>query len=65
VTAKDQEMTMRAITIAIAFAFALVPLLVAATPATARQNDHASSGVCKSGKRVNNLKTCRENGGKN
>ncbi|HET7850835.1 MAG TPA: hypothetical protein VFL51_17430 [Pseudolabrys sp.] len=56
---------MKALSIAVAFAFMFAPLLIAASPASARQNDHANGGVCKSGKRVNNLKNCRENGGKN
>ena len=55
----------KTISIAIAFAFIFAPLLITVSPATARQNDHATGGVCKSGKRVNNLKNCRENGGKN
>lgn len=55
----------KAISIAIAFAFIFAPLLMMASPATARQNDHANGGVCKSGKRVSNMKNCRENGGKN
>ncbi|MGC1467480.1 MAG: hypothetical protein WA792_17315 [Pseudolabrys sp.] len=43
----------------IAAAFVAVPFV-----ASARVQDSSNSGVCKSGKRVANVKNCKENGGK-
>ena len=47
---------------------ALVALLVlpvlSASTADARKKDNPNMGFCKSGKKVNDMKKCKENGGK-
>ena len=43
---------------------ALVVTPVLNTSADARKRDKPNMGFCKSGKKVNDMKNCKENGGK-
>jgi hypothetical protein len=51
--------------LAAAVAAAIMALPVAASAGTSNTRASANSGVCKSGKTVRNVKSCKENGGTN
>ena len=40
-----------------------VTFIAAPLEASARPQDHPNYGFCKSGKKVNDIKSCKENGG--
>jgi len=55
---------MKRLLIGIIFAFVVMPVLLAASPAQARFRDNPNYGYCKSGNIVRDIKFCREFGGR-
>jgi hypothetical protein len=54
---------MKIVSIAMAFAFTVMSILAAMSPADARLRDHPNYGICKSMKKVADVRNCKEFGG--